>query len=241
VSDDNIASLKRDISSYRVFSPIVVQQLSKEMYRILDGHKRVKSLTKLGIKHAFALIIPASWDPKEVYRSLSKHVAKHTGKSWSEVSQSNNGVVNTAINKAVEAGVPVEVVARGMFPDITAQIAAYRQSQMPPPPPPSPVSIGVLGDKGIKPLIEIMEKVGDGSIDRESAINAIIEIYSTPENPLSRQDAEKIIPDEPSETDLNRAAGLDAKGRHAPVASSPNSGGGKVSSSKPKVKATASK
>ena len=167
-------------------------------------------------------------------------VAKHTGKSWSEVSQSNNGVVNTAINKAVEAGVPVEVVARGMFPDITAQIAAYRQSQQPPPPPPSPVSIGVLGDKGIKPLIEIMEKVGDGSIDRESAINAIIEIYSTHENPLSRQDAEKIIPDEPAEEDLNRAAGLTPEGKHAPVAAGPKTSSSS-SSSKSKAVSTSRK
>ncbi len=159
-------------------------------------------------------------------------VAKHTGKSWSEVSQSNNAVVNTAISKAVEAGVPVEVVARAMFPDLTAQIAAYRQSQMPPPPPPSPLSIQNLTDKGIKPLIEIMEKVGDGTIDRESAINAIIEIYSTPENPLSRQDAEKIIPDEPAEEDLNRAAGLTPEGKHAPVVAGPKTSGSNGSTSK---------
>jgi hypothetical protein len=172
---------------------------------------------------------------------LDKVVAKHTGMSFSEVTKSNIACANTAITNAAEGTIPVEVFAKGLYPDITSQRAAFIQSQQPPPPPPSPVSIGVLGDKGIKPLIEIMQKVGDGSIDRESAINAIIEIYSSPGNELSRQDAEKIIPDEPSETDLNRAAGLDAKGRHAPVAPSPNSGGGKVSSSKPKAKAAASK
>ncbi len=145
-------------------------------------------------------------------------VAKHTGKSFSEVCASNTAAANTAINNASQAGIPVEVTARGMFPDITAQRANFLQSQAPPPPPPSPVSIGVLGDKGIKPLIDIMEKVGDGTIDRESAINAIIEIYSQPGNELSRQDAEKLIPEEPEEEDLNRAAGLTPEGKHAPVA-----------------------
>lgn len=168
---------------------------------------------------------------------LDKIVAKHTGMSFSEVTKSNIACANTAITNSAEGGIPVETVARGLFPQITQERAAFLQSQMPPPPPPSPVSIGVLGDKGIKPLIEIMEKVGDGSIDRESAINAIIEIYSTPENPLSRQDAEKIIPDEPDEADLNRAAGLDAKGNHAPVAG-PKTSSSRNSSNGSKSKVT---
>lgn len=161
-------------------------------------------------------------------------VSKHTGKSFSEVSRANAAAANMAINIAAQAGIPVEVTAKGLFPDITQQRAAFLQSQQPPPPPPSPVSIGVLGDKGIKPLIEIMEKVGDGAIDRESAINAIIEIYSTPDNPLSRQDAEKIIPDEPDEEQLNRDAGLSPEGEHAPVVSGPKASNG----SKPKTNGT---
>ena len=171
---------------------------------------------------------------------VDKVVAKHTGMSFSEVTKSNIASANTAINNATAGTMPVEVFAKGLFPDITAQRAAYIQSQQPPPPPPSPVSIGVLGDKGIKPLIEIMEKVGDGSIDRESAINAIIDIYSQPGNPLSRQDAEKIIPDEPAEEDLNRDAGLTPEGKHAPVAAGPKTSSSS-SSSKSKAVSTSRK
>lgn len=158
--------------------------------------------------------------------------AKHTGKSFAEVSKSNNAVVNTAIANGATDGVPVEVIARALFPDLTAQIAAFRQSQMPPPPPPSPLSIQSLGDKGIKPLIDIMEKVGDGTIDREAAINAILEIYDSAENPLSRSEVEKIIPEEPSEEQLNRSAGLTPEGKHAPVVAAPKSSS---NGSKPKT------
>ena len=160
--------------------------------------------------------------------AVSDITAKY-GKSPAEVFSSNATTANEAINVGTNASLPVEVFARGLYSDITAQRAAYLQSQQPPLPPASPVSIGVLGDKGIKPLIDIMEKVGSGMIDRESAINAIIEIYSQPDNPLSRQDAEKLIPEEPSEEDLNRDAGLSPEGEHAPVVSGP-----KASSSKPK-------
>ena len=143
-------------------------------------------------------------------------ISKHTGKSASEVFASNAAVANAAIGKAAEHGQPVEVFAKGLYPDITAQRAAFLQSQAPPPPPPDPLSIQVLGDKGLKPLVDIMEKVGDGTMDRESAINAVMKIYD-----ISRADASKVIPEEPAEEDLNRAAGLTPEGKHAPVVAGP--------------------
>ncbi len=220
--------LLRDYILVRVRNKVIAQGIANQE---LPPHPRWKACTfRFGKAISADLAYEIESDLKLVAAGvgeIDQICSKHTGKSFAEVSKSNNAVVNTAIANGATDGVPVEVIARGMFPDLTAQIAAFRQSQMPPPPPPSPVSIGVLGDKGIKPLIEIMEKVGDGSIDRESAINAIIEIYSTPENPLSRQDAEKIIPDEPDEEQLNRAAGLTPEGKHAPVVA-----GAKTSSSK---------
>jgi capsid protein len=158
---------------------------------------------------------------------LDKVVSKHTGMSASEVNKSNLMTANAFITNSAESGIPVETVAKGIFPQITAERAAFLQSQAPPPPP-APLSIQNLTDKGIKPLVEIMEKVGDGTIDRESAIHAVMKIYEG----LSRADAEKIIPDEPAEEDLNRAAGLTPSGEHAPVAAGPKTSSSSSSKSK---------
>ena len=70
-------------------------------------------------------------------------------------------------------------------------------------------------------------------LDRESAIELLIRAVPG----TTRQDAEKVVPDEPSEADLNRAAGLDAKGRHAPAAAP--AAGKQASSTKNTKKATA--
>lgn len=171
---------------------------------------------------------------------IDQIVSKHTGKSASEVFRANANVGNEAIGIATETGQPVEVFAKGLFPDITIQRAAFVQSQLPPAPPPPPLSPEVVGEKGIKDVLDLQIAVGDGKIDRDAAIQTLIYKYKVP-----RQIAEKVIPEEPSEPDLNRAAGLDAKGNHAPVASSSpskngshgsnGSGGRVVSSSKPKT------
>lgn len=151
-------------------------------------------------------------------------ISKHTGKSATEVFETNAATANAAIGVGAKYGVPVEGFARGVYPELTNQKAAFNTPT--PTPPPPPLSIQAVGDKGIKPLIDIMEKVGDGTIDRDSAIQAIMRIYS-----ISRSEAEKVIPEEPSEGDLNRAAGLTPEGGHAPVVNGSN--GKTVSSKKP--------
>ena len=145
---------------------------------------------------------------------IEQVIVKHTGKSAQEVAASNAATANLFIEECAKAQLPVETVARGIFPSITNEKASFLTPT--PQPPPPPLSIEALTDKGIKPLVEIMEKVGNGTIDRESAIEAVMRIYS-----IKRSEAELIIPDEPEEEQLNRNAGLTPEGKHAPVVAGP--------------------
>ena len=140
--------------------------------------------------------------------------AKHTGKSFREICESNADAANIALEVGASRQLPAEAFAAGQFPQLTNQKAAFLTPT--PQPPPPPLSIQAIGDKGIKPLIEVMEKVGNGTIDRESAIEAVMRIYS-----IKRSEAELIIPDEPEEEQLNRNAGLTPEGKHAPVVAGP--------------------
>jgi len=153
-------------------------------------------------------------------------VAGKYGYTPREVFVSNATAANTAISVGEENQLPVEVFAKGLWPDITAQKAAYLTPTPIPPPPAG--SIDVLGDKGVKQLLDLFKGVGDGTIDRESAKQTLMTVFG-----LDEATAEEMCPEEPSTEDLNRAAGLDAKGRHAPVA-----GGNGSNGSKPKKSST---
>lgn len=136
-------------------------------------------------------------------------MAKH-GYTAKDVFSLNASTANVALGVGAENQVPVESFAPGLYPNLTDQKAAFLTPAPIPPPPPG--SIDAIGDKGVAKILELLEKVGEGTIDRESAVNTLVYVFG-----VSRQRAEKMIPDEPDEAQLNRAAGLDAKGRHAPV------------------------
>ena len=147
-----------------------------------------------------------------------EQVAAKYGNSAGDVFDANAATANVALGAGSKAQLPVEAFAAGLYPQITNQKAAFLTPT--PQPPPPPLSIQAIGDKGIKPLIEVMEKVGNGTIDRESAIEAIMRIYT-----IKRSEAEKIIPDEPEDEQLNRNAGLTPEGKHAPVVAGPKTAG----------------
>ena len=137
---------------------------------------------------------------------FEKVCAKH-GTTAREVFERNAQTANTAIQVGSENALPVEAFAGGQYPQITNQKASYLAET--PQPPPPPASIEAIGDKGVGKLVEILEKIGEGTIDREHGIETLIRVFG-----LTRSQAEKLAPDEPEEADLNRAAGLDVKGNH---------------------------
>ena len=58
---------------------------------------------------------------------------------------------------------------------------------MPPPPPPG--MIGTLGEKGLKPLLDIVSQIGKGEIDRDTAVLSVRKIYG-----LSLRAALELVP-----------------------------------------------
>jgi capsid protein len=141
-------------------------------------------------------------------------VTSKYGYTPQEVFQSNAQAANTAISEGAKAGLPAEVFARGLYSDITAQKAAYLSPT--PQPPPPPVSIQAIGDKGVKQLTDILVAVGEGKMDRDSAIQTLMQVFGLPQG-----EAEKIVPQEPTTEDLNREAGLTPEGEHAPESNQP--------------------
>jgi capsid protein len=114
-------------------------------------------------------------------------VAKY-GTTTTEVFSANADAANDALGVGATKGLPVETFARGLYPQITAEKAAFDTPT--PLPAPPPLSIQAIGDKGLKILVEIQEQVGEGKIDRESAIETLLRAFPG----TSRSDAEKIIP-----------------------------------------------
>lgn len=126
---------------------------------------------------------------------ISQVAAKY-GMSPREVFVSNCTTANEAVGVGAEMQMPVEVFAKGLYPDITAQKAAFAQSLNPPPPPP-PASLQAVGDKGVSQLIEILQSVKDQTMDRESAINTLITVFD-----MQRQQAELMCPEEPTPAEI---------------------------------------
>lgn len=109
------------------------------------------------------------------------------GKSPREVFSSNAETANEAVQIGSEFGQPVEVFARGLFPDITVQKAAMLNGPIPPPP---PGSIDALGDKGVKQLIDLLKAVGDGKIDKDAALHTLEKTFGIPP-----EIAKKMVPE----------------------------------------------
>lgn len=161
--------------------------------------------------------------------SAEEVMSKH-GRTARDVFAANATTANVALQVGAEKMLPVESFARGLYPDLTNQRAAFLTPAPIPPPPPG--TFEAIGDKGVAKMIEIFVAVGEGKIDRDSAIEQLVYVIGIP-----RSKAEKMVPDEPSNADKNRAAGLDSKGNHPPpapsVASNGSRNGAKSAAKKP--------
>jgi len=137
-----------------------------------------------------------------------------------EVLTSNASAANDALGVGAEHALPVETFARGLWPDITNQKAAFL-AQTPIPSPP-PGSFEAIGDKGVAKMVEIAQSVKEGTMDRESAIAMMRTAFG-----FTPKQADALVPDEPTPAEANRAAGLDVKGNHPkPAAAKTSSSNG---------------
>jgi capsid protein len=124
---------------------------------------------------------------------MAEIIAKY-GHTPREVWRSNVSTINSAIEEGAAGGLPVETIARGLMPDVTAQKAAMVTG---PVAPPEPGTIEAVGDKGVKQIIDLIKGVGEGKIDRDAAINTLEHSYG-----VERSIAEGMIPEEPSKAKL---------------------------------------
>ena len=96
-------------------------------------------------------------------------------------------------------GVPIELQDQSK-PGATALLAAINTPPEPPPPP-LPGMVGEQGDKGVQPLLDVLKSVGEGTMDRESAINTVMQLYG-----LNYRDADNMVP-EPKKLPKQEAGG----------------------------------
>jgi lambda family phage portal protein len=110
-----------------------------------------------------------------------------TGQSFEEVVRRSASEVSYMQRVATETGVPIELF-NTRIPNPTQALAAM--AEPPQPPPPGLVPQGM----DVKPLLELLKNVGEGILDRESAIINLMNLYG-----VERNAAEKMIPDGPGE------------------------------------------
>ena len=91
---------------------------------------------------------------------------------------------------AGESQVPIELISQ-RWPNATQALAAINTPPQDPPPPP-PGMVGEQGDKGVQPLLDILEKVGTGVMDRASAVQTLVQLYA-----LDPARAEAMVPQAP--------------------------------------------
>ncbi len=102
VADDNqprkyfnaekIKTLKNSIKSYGVMSPIIVQEMSKGKYLLVDGERRWRSSVELGLKDIPALIEAPQ---KETERLVRQFNIQEQHESWTPVEKAV-AIVNLA-------------------------------------------------------------------------------------------------------------------------------------------------
>lgn len=110
-----------------------------------------------------------------------------TGQSFEEVVRRSASEVAYLQRVATETGVPIELITQRL-PAPTQSLAAMAEPPQPPPPGLVPQGLDV------KPLLELLKNVGEGILDRESAIINLMNLYG-----VERMAAEKMIPDGPGE------------------------------------------
>jgi capsid protein len=119
--------------------------------------------------------------------ATATNLADEDGEELEEMIRTAAGEMKYKQQIAAETGVPIELMDN-RFPNATQLLAAINT---PPVPPPQDL-ISQKGDAATKQLIEILSSVGEGTTDKESAVEQIVNIFGVP-----RSQAEAMVPDGP--------------------------------------------
>ena len=105
------------------------------------------------------------------------------GQTFEEVVRRQATEVQYMQRVASETGVPIELLTSRLS-GATELLAAMNT------PPPAPPAGLVEAQVDVKPMIDILKNVGEGVMDRESAIATLIRLYG-----MSKAEADKIVPE----------------------------------------------
>lgn len=134
------------------------------------------------VQNDLALLQAGLTDPDTVATKYNN------GEDFAGVIAAKAGAFNRTRDIASESGTTIEILAGGLWPDATNQIAARETD--PAETQPEPGTVAALGDKGAAQLLEILEKVATGVLDRESALQTLVTIWQVPV-----EKAEAILPE----------------------------------------------
>ena len=105
------------------------------------------------------------------------------GQTFEEVVRRQATEVQYMQRVASETGVPIELFTARLT-GATEMLAAMNT------PPPAPPAGLVEAQVDVKPMIDILKNVGEGIMDRESAIQALMQMYG-----MSKGEANKVVPE----------------------------------------------
>lgn len=115
------------------------------------------------------------------------------GNEFEEVAEENNRELLILKKISERDGIPLELLnasmSSGASPtELIANMerAASGESDEPAPP---PGLVGQQGAQGVKPLLDVLEQHGEGKIDRDSAINTLMQLYG-----MTYARASKLLP-----------------------------------------------
>jgi len=113
-------------------------------------------------------------------------VIAEKGSTFEKVVRKSASEITYMQKVASETGVPIELLTNRL--NNPSQLLAAMNE-----PPPAPPAGLVEAQVDAKPLLEILKQVGEGKMDRASAVTSIIQLYG-----LKKSEVEKMVPDEPT-------------------------------------------